>query len=327
MLIAEKLLTIEPTNEDKRMYKYLLVLCLTVNVSYAAASKQLVDVLVNKSEFTKLLAKFGISGKDAVEFQKGVSTSIAALGNKDIVTKQQLKEAIAELSIKKDPADATMRKALQVLLDSDVEKVQKADVVNAVNNLVALADRYGKSVMFTCSKCVSTTEAQHGLKLSVTEVTNSSAKKLLANEIPNDPTLLNKYISSQMTKLKMGKYGSNVTPQTVSPDETKVLAIFLGLADKGSPDQKALAAAIKDLNPQLIDPKNPQKFWKLMAQDMSDSDLRNWKDMLTEIKARAVKDNVSTEEAWNRTLKDKAQGDASLTKIYEDLKAKKCFFI
>lgn len=311
------------------MYKYLLVLCLSINVSYAAASKQLVDVLINKTEFTKLLVKFGISGADATQFEKSVSTSIAALGSKDVLTKQQLKDAIAQLAIKNDPADATMRKALQVLLDSDVEKIQKADLVNAVNNLISLADRYGKSVMFTCSKCVSASEAKHGLKLSVNEVADSSVKQLLEKDVPKTPVQLNKYITTLMAKLKMGKYGSNVTPATVAPDEEKLLAIFLGLADKGSPAQKSLAMAIKNLNPQqqLIDPKNPHKFWKIMAEDMPDSMKKQFEETLIEVRKRVDSDKVSIEEAWNRTIKDQVKGDPSATKIYEELKLKRCYFI
>lgn len=311
------------------MYKYLLVLCLTINVSYGAVGK-LAEAMLNTNEFSKLLAKYGILGADAKEFQKGVTASLAALGDKKSITKDELTVLLSKLPV--TGQDATSRKVLQVLLDSPVDKIKKEDVVNAVNNLITLADRYGKSTMFTCSRCVSDSEAKHGLKLGVSEVKNASVKKLLDNEIPKNPTLLNTYITNNMKQLGMGTYGANVTPDTVGAGDEKLLAIYLGLAKSGSPDQKALAQAIKKLSTkngktQLIDPKNQHKFWKIMSEDMSDRDMREWTDILNEVSARAQKDGVSPEEAWNRTLKDKAQGDPALTKLYETLKAKKCFFI
>jgi hypothetical protein len=311
------------------MYKFLLVLCLTINVSYGAAGK-LAEVMLNTTEFSKLLAKYGILGADAKEFQKGVSASLAALGDKKTISRDELSMLLSKLPVTGN--DASSRKVLQVLLDSPVDKIKKEDIVNAVNNLISLADRYGSSAMFTCSRCVSDSEAKHGLKLGVSEVTNSSVKKLLNTEIPKNPTLLNSYITTRMKKLGMGDYGANVTPDTVGLGDEKLLAIYLGLAEKGSADQKALATAIKKLSTKngktkLIDPKNQHKFWKIMSEDMSDRDMREWTEMLNEVSARAQKDGVSPEEAWNRTLKEKAQGDPTLTKLYETLKAKKCFFI
>jgi hypothetical protein len=128
----------------------------------------------------------------------------------------------------------------------------------------------------------------------------------------------------------LGDY-SKVTPGQVSPSEEKSLALFLGLAENGSATQKALIASIKRLSTRngktnLLDPKNPQKFWKVVADEMSPQDMNGWTKTLNEVAARAEKDGIETEEAFYRTLKDKAEGNEYLTKQYEALKAKRCFF-
>ena len=133
-----------------------------------------------------------------------------------------------------------------------------------------------------------------------------------------------------MKRLGMGDY-SKVTPTSVLPEDEKSLALFLGLAESGSAEQKALINSIKKLSTKngkvnIIDPKNPHKFWKILADDMSAQDMAGWTKTLEEVSVRAQKDGVTAEEAFYRTLKEKAQGNEYLTKQYETLKAKKCFF-
>ena len=312
------------------MLKFLLVLCLSINVSYAAAGK-LAEAMISSSEFSKLLTKFGIKGRDAEEFTKGVNLSLESFKDKKVITKYDLSKALGDLKVT-EPDYQAKRAALVKLLNSPTDQIKKEDFVSAVNNLISIASRYGKSAMFACSKCVSDSEAAHGLVLGVSEVKNATTAKLLKNEIPNSPEQLKGYISSRMKRLGMGDYGSNVTPKTVSKEDEKYLAIYLGLTEKGSKEQKALATAIKNLSTkngktQLIDPKASHKLWRVMAEDMSDDNLKAWTQLITEVKARADKDGVSPQEAWNRTFKDKAQGDAELTRHYNDLKKKNCYFI
>ena len=54
------------------MYKYLLILCLSINVSFASAVK-LVDYLVSGSGISEILAKQGIKGNDAKQVQSYVA--------------------------------------------------------------------------------------------------------------------------------------------------------------------------------------------------------------------------------------------------------------
>ncbi len=310
------------------MYKYLLVLCLAINVSYASAVK-LVDYMVSGSGIVEILGKHGIKGSDAKQVQSYVASSLAALGSKGSnISKQELLDVLAKLPV--TGPDANIRKGLQMLLDTPADKIKKADVVNAINNIIYLANRHGKSVIITCAECVNENLARDGFKFTVETIKNTNATKLLNDVIPKNPAQLNTFISGRMKRLGMGDY-SKVTPEAVLPEDEKSLALFLGLAESGSAEQKALINSIKKLSTKngkvnIIDPKNPHKFWKVLADDMDSKDMAGWTKTLEEVAARAQKDNVTAEEAFYRTLKDKAAGNEHLTKQYETLKAKKCFF-
>ncbi len=312
------------------MKKTILTLSLTTVLSFNAhaGSAKLVDYVVSGSGIVEILGKYGINGNDAKMVESYVGSALSALASKKNLTKQELSQAIAKLPV--TGADANVRKELQLLLDKSEGQLSKEDVVKTVNNIIYLANRHGKSVIITCAECVNDNLAKNGFKFTVENIKNASAAKVLNEVLPKNPVELNTFISSRMRRLGLGDY-SKVTPDIVAPSEEKSLALFLGLAESGSPDQKALISAIKKVSTRngktnIIDPKNPQKFWKIVADDMSASDMNGWTKTLNEVASRAEKDNVTTEEAFYRTLKEKAQGNEALMKNYETLKAKRCFF-
>jgi hypothetical protein len=192
--------------------------------------------------------------------------------------------------------------------------------------MIYLANRHGKSVIITCADCVNESLAKNGFKFSVETIKNSSTLKVLTEVIPKNANELNTFISGRMRRMGFGDY-SKVTPDQVSPSEERSLALFLGLAESGNADQKALISSIKKLSTKAgkANVLNT-KFWKIMADDMSPEIMTGWSKTLDVVAARAEKDGVSTEEAFYRTLKDKAQNDESLIKQFETLKTKRCFF-
>jgi len=313
------------------MIKYFVILTLLLNITgqaMASEGAKLIDFILSGSGIVEVLGKYGIKGNDAKMVESYVGSALIALGSKKSVTKQELMDILSRLPIA--GSDASVRKELQILLDKSEGELRKEDVVKAINNIIYLANRHGKSVIITCAECVNESLAKNGFKFTVENIKNSSSLKVLNEVLPKNPAELNTFISSRMRRLGMGDY-SKVTPDVVSPAEEKSLALFLGLAESGSPDQKALIAAIKKLSTRngktnIIDPKNPQKFWKVVADDMSPQDMSSWTKTLNEVSARAEKDNVGTEEAFYRTLKAKAEGNDHLMKQYETLKAKRCFF-
>lgn len=312
------------------MSKFFVILCLAMNLTTSASAKGLVlvDYLIANYGVVQILEKYGIKEKDAVLVEGYVSSSLEALVSKKSLTRDDLNLALSKLPI--TGADATVRKELQILLDTPEGELKKEDVVKAINHFIYLANRHGKSIILTCAECVNENLAKDGFKFTVENIKNSSTVKVLNDVIPKDPKQLDVFISSRMKRLGMGDY-SKVTPDVVAPSEEKSLALFLGLAESGSTEQKALIASIKKLSTHngkanIIDPKNPHKFWKIVADDMSPAEMTGWTQTLNEVSARAEKDNVSTEEAFYRTLKEKAEGNDFLTKQYETLKAKRCFF-
>lgn len=311
------------------MYKLMLALILSLNISYASAVK-LADFLVSSSGVAEILGKHGIRGNDAKQVQNYVESSIKALNNSKTanISKTELLNVIGKLPV--TGPDANLRKSLQVLLDTPSDKIKKADVVTAINNLIYLANRHGKSVIITCAECVNEKLAKDGFKFTVETITNASAAKLLDSVIPKNPQQLNTFIASRMRRLGMGDY-SKVTPAVVAPEDEKSLALFLGLAESGSPDQKKLIQAIKNVSTSngkvnIINAKNPHKLWKILADDMNTQDISGWTRTLEQVQKRQIADKVSTEEAFYRTLKSKANGDKNLTKQLETIKAKRCFF-
>lgn len=313
------------------MFKFLVITCLIANMSsnvFAAGATKLVDFMLSGSGVAEILGKHGIKGNDAKLVESYIASSLVALGSKKSLTKEELKNVLSKLPVA--GPDATVRKELQVLLDKSEGEISKDDVVKAINNIIYLANRHGKSVIITCAECVNENLAKNGFKFTVENIKNSSSIKVLNEVLPKNPAELNTFISSRMRRMGLGDY-SKVTPAQVSPSEEKSLALFLGLAESGSADQKALIASIKKLSTRngktnLLDPKNPQKFWKVVADDMSPQDMSGWTKTLNEVASRAEKDGVATEEAFYRTLKQKAQGNDYLMKQYETLKAKRCFF-
>jgi predicted Zn-ribbon and HTH transcriptional regulator len=313
------------------MRKIILALSLTLltqSFAFASGTVKLVDFMLSGSGVVEVLGKYGIKGNDAKQVESYVGSALAALGSKKSLSKQELMDALSKLPV--TGQDANVRKELQMLLDKSEGDLKKEDVVKAINNIIYLANRHGKSVIITCAECVNESLAKNGFKFTVETIKNSTTSQVLNNVIPKNPAELNSFISTRMRRLGMGDY-SRVTPDMVAPSEEKSLALFLGLAESGSADQKALIAAIKKVSTRngktnIIDPKNPQKFWKIVADDMSSQDMNGWTKTLNEVAARAEKDNVTPEEAFYRTLKEKADGNDYLMKQYETLKAKRCFF-
>ena len=304
---------------------FILVLSLSLNLTFAAGSAKMIDYMISESGVIEILAKYGIKGNDAKQVESYMNSALVALTSKSgAITRNDLTDVLSKLPV--TGQDATIRKELQVLLDKSEGEINKDNVVKVVNNIIYLANRHGKSVIITCAECVNESLAKNGFKFTVESIHKASTVKVLNEVIPQNAKDLNTFISGRMKRMGLGDY-SKVSPDQVSPSEERSLALFLGLAENGNADQKALIASIKKLST-----KNGKtnilntKFWKVVADDMSPEMMNSWGKTLDTVAARADKDGVSAEEAFYRTLKDKAGSDENLLQQYEVLKAKRCFF-
>jgi len=311
------------------MLRILLGLLLSINLCYASGTVKLVDYLVNGAGVVELLGKHGIKGQDAQQVKSYVNSALIALNSKGkSLTKEELRSVLATLPV--TGQDATVRKELQLLLEKSETEIKKEDIVKAVNNIIYLANRHGKSVIVTCSDCVNESLAKNGFKFTVEAVKNAKSQELLQNVIPNNPKELNSFISARMRRLGLGDY-SKVSPTEVAPTEEKSLALFLALAESGSKDQKDMIAAIKRVSTtngkvNIIDPKNTHKFWREMSDDMSPETMQSWTKTLNDVAVIREKEGLTAEEAFYKTLKDKADKNPELQSTYKALKEKRCFF-
>lgn len=312
------------------MFRYVLILSLIFNMAFASGTAKLADFMINSAGVVELLARYGIKGEDAQAVKSYVGSALKALSEKgNTISKSELSEVLSKLPV--TGQDANVRKELQLLLDKSEGQLQKEDVVKAINHIIYLANRHGKSVIITCADCVNETLAKNGFKFTVETLKNSKTLDILNNVIPSKPAELNNFISTRMRRLGMGDY-SKVSPTLVGPTEEKSMALFLALAESGSKEQKDFINAIKkvsvgkDGKVNIIDPSNPHKFWRELSEDMSPETMKGWTDTLNQVADKRAKEGLSAEDAFYKTLKEKADKNPNLKSQYEKLKAKRCFF-
>lgn len=295
---------------------------------YASGSVKLVDFLMSSSGVTEILAKNGIKGVDAAQVESYVATSIGSFGAGKTLTQKEFAQVLSKIPVTGE--DATIRKELQVLLDKSEADIKKADVVKAINNIIYLANRYGKAVVITCAECVSESLTKNGFKFTVENIKNTGSVKLLENVIPTNPKDLHIFISGKSKRLGMGNYAT-VSVKQVLPSEERTLALFLALAESGSPAYKDFAAIVKKLSSKnggsdIFDAKNPNKLWKYVSSDVSDSEISKLTAVLKEVDEVKTADKLSIEDAFNRVLKKKSESSEDLFQKYKSIKAKRCFF-
>lgn len=315
------------------MKKYLLLSLLILansTLSYGAVTGKLADYIVSSSGLKQILDKNGIYGTDAKQVLSYVDSSIYSFKNvKDQkVERDELLAVISKLPV--TGKDATIRKELQVLLDKSDGNIKKEDVVTAINHLIYLANRYGKSVVITCAECVSDSLMKNGFKFTVENIKNAESAKILSELIPNNPKDLNTFISSRVKRLNLGDY-SKVTTKIMLPSDEKTFALFLALLDSGNAEFKALGQSIVDLSTKngktnLFDPKDPNKLWRLVSTDMASGEAVKLTATLKEAGELAQKENLSAEVAFNRILKKKSEGSDELFAKFKSIKSKRCFF-
>lgn len=314
---------------------FLLFLSLTVN-THAAGAGKLLDLLVNESGLVELLTKNGIEGAANAQVRTYVRNSILSLSaGGNMPTGDALMRIIAGLS--DSGPDRQIKVSLLRVLNKESDDLAKKDVVDAINNLIYLANRHGVrgSVVLACSECVNNALFSHGFKFTLEEVSQSSIRQLLeSNIIPREPRALSRYISDKMSRLGFGSF-NRASAELVAPEEEKALAIFLALAEKGSPASSAQRELIESViefskspagEVKLLDPENPHKFWKLFDDnENTDTVLKGYADVLKEA-AEEGKSSASKREAFYTVLQRNAGDDPEATERVNAIRLKNCFF-
>ncbi len=311
----------------------IFLLTLSLNV-WAAGSGKLVELIVSESGLVEMLSKRGVEGASANRVEGYVRSSLLSLNRNSKPSPAQLKKVLIEL--KEVRIDSKYKRQLLSLLDKDVDSLSKKDLVDAVNNLIYIANRYGyrKGTLLACAECVSDTLGRHGFKFTLEEVSDSNVRQVLESMIPRTPQEVTKKISQWMGRSKAGDF-SRTSRKLVAREERKTLAVFLAMAQKSSPasrTQKEFIDAVMDVSKRpggsvkLLDPDNPHKLWKLFDnQSLSEDLLREWTAVLRET-AEVAKNDVSKKEAFFKVLKKRAGDDPVLQEQVNALRVKGCYF-
>ncbi len=318
-------------------FKFLSTIFLALTLSvYGAGGGKLLDLLVNETGLLEVLTKNGIEQVTARQVQSHVKNSLSSLGLKAGSSAESLQRVIAGLS--NSGEDRKIKQNLLRLMNEDVESIQKQDLIEAVNNLIFLANRHGVrgSLVLACSECVNENLFLHGFKFSMEEVSRPAVKKLLeSNIIPNNPRDLNRFISNKMKRLGYGDY-SRASSKLVAPEREKSLAIFLALAEKNSPatalereyiDAVVAVSTTPSGKVKLLDEENPHSLWSTFAINGADEEYLSGMTALLKETAQKGKDEVSKKEAFFAVL-DETIGKTS--KEAQDgvnsLRLQNCFF-
>jgi hypothetical protein len=308
------------------MYKYLLVLLLSINVAFASGGK-LIDYIVSNSGISDLLTKqVLVYGDDAKQVKSYVGSSLKALGIPEGAGAQgALMRRLGEIP-PGTMQEINMNRGLQGLLESDVKSLKKDQIVSAINSLIYIANKHGKSsYVIACADCVNANLGKAGFKFTLEAISDSKTAALLVKELPSDPKQLQTFIRNGGMKLKMGDFARSGS--MVLPEEEKALGAFVALGTKGSKEQQELVKSIiAASNGNIFDAKNPHKFWKVLSDDMTADEMAGWTNTMKEVAARMKADSkLTTEDAFYAVLKSKAGDDPGLNAQLNTLKSKRCF--
>lgn len=303
-------------------------LMMNATMVYGAGTVKLIDFMVSSSGFSELMTKNGFQRADIKQVENYVFTSLDSLGSGKKLSQKELSEVLVRLPVTGE--DAKIRKELQVLLDKSEASIKKEDVVKAVNNIIYLSYRYGKTMVITCADCVSESLSKNGFKFTVENIKSAGSVKLLADVIPSNPRDLNLFIATKAKRLGFGDY-SKVSAGFILPEEEKSLALFLALSENGSPVYKEFGEILKKLSTQgasanLFDARNPNKLWKMISADVPEEQISKMTVLLKEVELVMTKENMKVEEAFNQVLKKRSEMSDDLFQKFKNIKAKRCFF-
>ncbi|MDC1175476.1 hypothetical protein OAT67_08760 [Bacteriovoracaceae bacterium] len=317
------------------MKKILLTTLLVLSVQLqAAGGGKLIDLFLTQSGLETLFLKTGIEDAAAQRVTRYISNSILSFStSSDIPSKSKLVEILK--SIKGNKRDTLYQKKLLQLLNKNSDNVTKEELVDSVNSLIYLANRYGvkNATILACADCVSETLGRHGFKFTFEEMTDTSTKQLLESYVPRKPDQLNYFITKKMKELELGDY-SRVSRKLVRPSQERTLALFLALAEESSPassKQRELINAILEFSKdskgkvQLISKDNQHILYGLVDDDsMTDAIRTEWIRVLEE--ASNDPSAASKKEAFFKVLRRDAGDSTELNDYVNSLELKKCFF-
>lgn len=318
------------------MKKLIAILLLTISLGASASpvrqGLRLIDLMARESGVSEVLARQGLAQDAAGSVQTYVRNSLESLGiQSGSYRPQDLRRMIESLPASGD--DLVTQRELLRLLDKGADEVSYDEVVTAVNNLIYLANRHGVrgSQILACAECANTALRQAGFRFTFEQLQDSTSARLLEQVLPNNPRDLQNFINRQMSSKNLGNFRA-APRDLLGPEEERTFALFLGMLDHGTAQQKALAQSILELsrNPrtgsiELLNADNPHALWRLVTYDLNEDGQRYWTQVLREA-AQEGDGQVSKESAFFRVLENRHRGDETSLEMIANLRRNNCLF-
>lgn len=293
-----------------KLFKTLAVsalILMTAN-SYASVLK-VFDALLDKAQLEVLMSSRGILDKAVVgQVGKNIRYSLQDLSvSGKSATMSELKSLGKLISA---PTDKAKYDSLMKTLSKDVKDVTRQELVDSINGLVLLSQRYGtrSKAILACAPCVNKDLAEAGFNFTLSELKDPASQRIFRemNKKAKDPLTAAKFINSEVKKLKIGS-----NPSLSATDE-EAFIYFLMIPNHGTTEQKRVYEALLNVSRNkageidMFDASNGHKLYNIFSDNLSASELEAWESLLADT-AKTMKDeDMSTMDAFYTVLEKRA---------------------
>jgi hypothetical protein len=310
-----------------------LAALLSFSVTTQASVVKVFDVLLDKSQFEFLLNSRGIMNRGVIgQVRKNVRYSLQDMARSGSAS---MKDVKAMKKLIKDPADMKKYNRMMKNLTKDTKKVTRSELVESINDLVFLSQRYGlkKKAILACAPCVNKELSEAGFTFTLNELKGNASKKIFQemSRRAKDPTTAAKFINQEIRKQKVGRIAN------VKAHEEEALIYMLLIPRHGTADQKRVYNAMLKVSKtksggiDLFDPANGHKFFNIFSDNLSSSELNLWEELLDDTAKIMDDENMGTMDAFYTVLQRRADSvadeseKADLLAKLEFIKTEGCF--
>lgn len=293
-------------------------LCLSMN-SYSSVIK-LADVLFDANGLKSKLLASGVSSGQVSRLTSLVDISLNSLVGD---SSDSLINIVKGLSVSN--SDLAKKTKLLNVLSSNKNSLDNEEFIDALNQLIYLADRYGvgRQTTLSCSVCVSDELASIGIHNSISVVTDKNIARVLRT-IPTDSKKITLLIKNRLNEL-----GARDISYIITQEDERAFALFLELSRRGTPEYQDFVKTVLEFNKasdgsiNLAGPKSVGQIWRVLNSTLTDEKITSLTSVLKETLKEKPEDRS---EAFFKVLKSRAGSDEDKISSIEDLKNNNCFF-
>lgn len=297
---------------------------LTFSTSTFASALKLFDVLLDKAQFETLMSSRGIFDKAVIgQVGKNIKYSLSDLSASG--TQATMNELKALGSVISSPADKEKYAVLMKTLAKDNKDVTRSELVDSINSLVLLSQRYGtrSKAILACAPCVNKDLAEAGFNFTLSELKDTASQRIFRemNKRAKDPVTASKFINTEVSKLKIGS-----APSLSATDE-EAFIYFLMIPKHGTEEQKRVYEAMLKVSRtksgavDIFDKDNGHKLYNIFSDNLTSSELNMWEDLLNDTAKTMKEEDMSTMDAFYSVLEKRAESVSDATEK-SDLLAK-----